>query len=247
MAGLSFITLLAYDYKYAFDAIRSYYDIADEILLGLDIDRLTWMGRPFQIDMTALRDFIGTVDRQRKIRIVEGNFHTEPGPMLNETRERSLLSLETRQGNWIVQIDADEVLLNGPQFKEWLLTACTSTCVVYARCIGVFKSFENKVLLIDPPEELAPVATQLRGSYTKARVTNQPEIISPLTLLHHSWGRSAEELLQKLDNWGHTGDFDIKRYFQFWQSINLSNYQQVRDFHPLYGPTWHALKLVEVG
>jgi len=30
MNGLSFITLLAYDYRYAFAAIRSYYEIADE-------------------------------------------------------------------------------------------------------------------------------------------------------------------------------------------------------------------------
>jgi hypothetical protein len=33
---ISIITLLSYDYKYLEDCIKSYYEIADEIILGLD-------------------------------------------------------------------------------------------------------------------------------------------------------------------------------------------------------------------
>ena len=43
MAGLTFITPLAYDYAYSYATIEAYYGIADEIILGVDKDRI--MGR----------------------------------------------------------------------------------------------------------------------------------------------------------------------------------------------------------
>jgi hypothetical protein len=242
MDGLSFITLLAYDYRYAFNAIRSYYDIADEIILGLDRERLSWMKQPFPIDMNAVSAFISQIDRGKKIRIVEGNFHSADHPMANDSLERSALSLECAEGNWVVQIDGDEILMNAMDFKNWIKTANPEYNVM-ARWIGVFKAFGSQVLVIDPPTEVAPVATKLRGQYTGARATKQQGIMSPLNLLHFSWGRTPDELLTKLRNWSHAKDFNIDAFFRMWQSITLQNYQQVRNFHPLHGPTWQSLRL----
>jgi len=242
-AGLSFVTLLAYDYRYCYQAIRSCYPIADEIILGLDAGRLTWAGKPFAIDMDEVRAFVAGIDRDRKIRIVERDFHCEDAPMKNETRERVLLSREAAPGNWVVQIDADEILMNGPQFREWLLASAPADHLVLARWITVFKAFGDQVLLIDPPGETVPVATMARGEYVMARFTGQPQALSPLQVLHFSWGRTPQEVRQKLDNWGHARDFDVQAFYDYWDAVTLDNYTQARDFHPLEPAGWASLKL----
>lgn len=243
MPGLTFVTLLAYDYRYAFTSIRSYYDIADEIILGLDSQRLTWMKQPFTIDLDEVHAYLRDVDPQGKARIVEGDWHSEADPMVNELLERSCLSHEAAPGNWVVQIDADEVLVNGPEFRQWLLSSNPEPYDVFARWISVFKTFGNQVLLIAPPNEPVPVATMMRGAYCSCRLTAQPALMSPLRLLHFSWGRTANELMQKLANWGHRHDFDIEKYYKLWESVDLQNYTQLRDFHPLNGPAWPSLQL----
>lgn len=245
MNGLSFVTLLAYDYRYAFGAISSYYDIADEIVLGLDSDRLSWMRQPFVIDIDEVAKFISQIDQKKKIRIVEGNFHTSDHPMENETLERNALSLQCSEGNWVLQIDGDEILMNAPEFRQWLQTAPPDhRCA--ARWFNVFKFFGDKALMIDPPTELTPVATKLRGQYVSARVTQQPVVVSPLNLLHFCYGRSPEDLLAKLRNWGHARDFNISAFFEMWKSIDLQNYESLHNFHPLNGPTWQSLKLTTI-
>jgi hypothetical protein len=246
MPGLSFVTLLAYDYRYAFHAVGSYYDLADEIILGLDADRISWNKQPFHIDMAELQAFIDSIDTSGKIRIVEGDFHSADHPMTNDSNERSMLSEAAAPGNWVVQIDADEMLLNGPDFKAWLLQNDPRQHNVYGRWFSVFKVFGNEILIVDPPTEIVPVATMLRGRYTAARATAQEGVMSPLHLLHFSWGRSAGQLRQKLENWGHARDFDVEKYFEFWRSVTLENFGQARNFHPLKGVTWQSLKRAQI-
>jgi hypothetical protein len=245
MNGLSFITLLAFDYRYAFGAVRSYYEIADEIILGLDAQRLSWTGQPYHIDLNELQQFITEVDHGKKIRIAEGDFHAHPQPIVNDTLERSQLSRLVQPGNWVVQIDADEVLVNPAEFRPWLQAANSAKQVV-APWITVFKRFGNQLLVVTPGSGVGHVATKLRGQYVAARRTPQTEILSPLKLLHFSWGRTPEELKQKLQNWGHARDFDTDRFFKFWESVTLENYQQARDFHPFIRGAWPALAIVNL-
>jgi hypothetical protein len=246
MPGLSFITLLAYDYRYSYMALRSYYDLADEIILGLDVDRLTWVQQPFEVDADELKTFIADIDHQGKIRIVEGNFHSAGHPMTNETVERCRLSEHAAPGNWVVQIDADEILLNGPEFRDWLLLNNPTQLDVDGRCHSVFKVFGHQVLVVQPPTEPVPVATMLRGQYIAARRTRQQRVMSPLQVLHFSWGRTSAELRQKLRNWGHAKDFDTQKFFDFWESITLDNFAQAKNFHPFEGPLWSSLTRAEI-
>jgi hypothetical protein len=162
--------------------------------------------------------------------------------MENEVLERRALSLECAQGNWIIQIDSDEILMNAPEFKQWI-QAAPPELRYSARWFTVFKSFGDQVLMVDPPTELAPIATKLRGQYTTGRVTAQPQALSPLNLLHFSWGRTPEQVLAKLRNWSHANDFDVNAFFDLWQSVNLQNYHSLHNFHPLNGPIWPSLKL----
>ncbi|MGA3067903.1 MAG: hypothetical protein ABSF29_13755 [Tepidisphaeraceae bacterium] len=245
MTRLSFVTPLAYDWKWAPGAIESYYPIADEIILGLDRDRLTWSRNPFEIDLDALKTSLARIDVQGKIRIAEGDFHCHDHPMRNETLERSKLSLRCIPDNWIVQIDADERLLNATHFAEWMGLAPNDDCL-WARMLTVFKSFGNRALVIEPADEFVPVATRRHGEYTAARATAQNNSGCPLLLLHYSWAREPEELKQKLANWGHARDFDTEAYFKFWESVTLENYQQLKNFHPIHPASWPALVLKEM-
>jgi hypothetical protein len=243
MPGLSFVSLLAYDYRFFFESLPSYYALADEIILGLDKDRLTWKKQPFNFDAQAVGAFIGRIDTQKKIRFAQGDFHSLPQPILNDTNERSQLGQLCKPENWVVQIDSDEIVQNGDEFKDWLLANDPRGYQVVGTWISVFKSFGDKVLVVDPSIEQVPVATMSRGLYRSARMTSEPGILSPLRLLHFSWGRTPQELKQKLENWSHNADFNVQAYFDLWQSVTLENYHQIRNFHPLNGPAWLSLRL----
>jgi len=245
VTGLTFITLLAFDYRYALSALPSYYDIADQIVLGIDRDRISWSHHPFTLNMMDVHNFLRQLDLHHKIRIVEGDFHSLEEPMANDTAERNYLSLQCDPSHWIVQIDADEILTNPAEFRLWLLTADPSA-LVGARWVTVFKTFDRVQLIIDPPAEITPVATRLQGQYVNARWTRQKGLLSPLGLYHYSWGRTPDEGQQKLLHWSHSRDFDVAAFYQQWLSVTPDNYQHLKDFHPMSGPLWPSLKLVEL-
>ncbi len=252
MSNLSLVTLLSYDYVYAFEAISKYYDIADEIILGLDSDYVTWSGNKFDFDESALTDFLARVDTEKKIRVIRQNFHQLPRPIDNDTTERRFLSTQCKAGNWIIQIDADEIMLNKNEFKQFMEdnSDLLDGCAIKAHWITVFKSFDDgKFLVIDADgatDGRIFIGTKSPNSYTMCRDTSETAIQTPLRLLHVSWGRSREELQKKLENWGHSKDFDTKAYIEMWDKVTLENYQSFTNLHPLHGPHWPKLKTVDL-
>jgi hypothetical protein len=50
MLKKSAISLISYDASYLPKSIASYYDYVDEIVLGLDKDRISWSGNAFTFD-----------------------------------------------------------------------------------------------------------------------------------------------------------------------------------------------------
>jgi hypothetical protein len=241
--GLSVVIPVAYDYAYLWPTLRSCYGIADEIILGLDAARLTWLKTSYAFDDAAFRAGLTEVDKEHKIRLVEEDFHRLETSRQNATDERNRLSKLCAPKHWVVQIDADEVLLDPMRFRNWLLGTWWNMNVM-AQWITVFKRFEEGCLVIQGQDEWTPVATLVRGAYSVHRYTAQRTRRSPLRLLHFSWGRKPEELRFKLKNWGHNQDFDVEAYFHFWESVTLENYQQVKNFHPLVPPSWPALKFI---
>lgn len=241
--GLSFITPIAYDFRFATSAIKSYYHIADEIILGVDQDFLSWSKIPYPSIDKQIGLFLECHDPEKKINVIYGDFHSYPTPLENDTAERTQLSLYCRNwDNWVVQIDSDEILMNPDVFKAWIERVKPNGLCIYARLINVFKVFGPRdALVVDPPTEWAAVATRLHGEYERCRQTKQDCVMSPLNLLHYSWGRRPEELLQKLQNWGHSDNRDWQEYLDFWQSVTLENYEDVKDFHPLTKGKWKKL------
>jgi len=156
-----------------------------------------------------------------------------------------MLARQCKPGSWIIQIDSDEQALNAKDFRAWMQTADREKDV-QAKWITVFKCFGDQCLVVNEPDGRVAVGTTQAGCYNNARETGRPKVPSNLLLLHFSWGRTRDELAQKLGNWGHSQDFDTAKFLEFWDSVDLSNFRQVKNFHPLYPPLWTGLSLVKI-
>jgi|SRR6185295_1020479 len=244
--GISAITLLSYDYRFLTSSISRYLPYVDEVLVGVDREGLTWSGEQFSIP-DAFFETLRSLDGGSKIRLVSRSFYSPSrSPMENDVAERNALSLEAAEGNWIVSIDADEYLLNPAQFFRflWRFRDSEKVCVE-GSWLTVFKDLEHSLLVVgaaaDGSLERFPLATRERGAFVAARRTEAPPILSPALALHYSWGREKGELLQKLLNWSHSRDFDVRKYFEFWLGVNEENHAAIRDFHPVRPDTWSKL------
>ena len=60
-----------------------------------------------------------------------------------------------------------------------------------------------------------PIATNV-PIYEYGRKNGHFNHQSPFFMVHDTWARSEEEILQKIQNWGHKTDFDVMKYFEFW-------------------------------
>jgi hypothetical protein len=249
-AGASAVSLVSYDYRFLLTTIPRYLPYVDEVILGVDADGLTWSGERFEIPTSFFEELRQLDGASNRIRLVARSFYSPSrSPMENDVAERNALSFEVTEGNWIVSIDADEQLLNPDEFFRFLGRQRGDDVSVEASWITVFKDLGDSLLLVaaqaDGSLEHFPIATRQRGAFVAARRTDAPTILSPAIALHYSWGREKEELLQKLLNWSHSRDFDVRKYFDFWLSVNEQNYSAIRHFHPLSPDTWSRLTRVK--
>src|SRR5512138_399529 len=209
--GYSVVTLASYDWRELFESLPPCLPYVDEVIVGADKDRLTWSGTPAEIP-ADLAGRLRALEGGHKIQVVEESFHRpELTPMECETRERNILAQRCRPGNWIVSIDADEVILHPAEFFSEVGRAAPDS-VVFASLATVFKRVDRGVLIVTAqpggqPERF-PVATRLAGAFVRARYTNQTaRTESAAIFLHNSWGRREEDVLEKLSGWGHSRDF----------------------------------------
>jgi hypothetical protein len=249
-AGISAISLVSYDYRFLLTTIPRYLPYVDEVILGVDTEGLTWSGERFAIPASFFDRLRQLDEGSKRIRLVSRSFYSPSrSPMENDVSERNALSFEAREGNWLVSIDADEYLLNPMEFFRFLTRQPKQEVSVDASWITVFKDLGDSLLVVaaqaDGSLERFPIATRQRGAFVAARRTDTPSILSPALALHYSWGREKDELLQKLLNWSHTRDFDVRKYFDFWLSVNEQNYSAIRHFHPVWPDTWPRLTMVK--
>lgn len=259
MIKKSAISLISYDAHYLPQSIERYYEYVDEIVLGLDQDRISWSGNSFSFDESKLWSELQRIDGDNKISIIEDNFHKSDIAIDNDTNERNFLKNEC-SNDWILSIDADEYLLNA---KEFFYDFCPlveryrnkiDVCMIWAT---PFKIIDDKVLVIanedDSPffGENQGILTSKKNTYTYARWTDMSatgynRIISPLVTLHWSLCRPKKDLEQKLHNHGHSDVYKTNPFLDNWDSITLENYKQIRNFKTTgLGPAQWP-KLVEV-
>ncbi len=242
---------VAYDWPLLEYSLPLIYDKADIIGITIDKNRISWTGLTFPMDDMSFLNMIKKIDRDFKIKIWEENFfNPKLNAMENEVYQRNRMAQLLGKGGLHVQLDCDEYFLNFEGFinyiwrkglfKEERLNICCPFVVLFR------KLPEGFLVVSSGPEvnyEFVPVATSLPG-YEFGRRNGYFNYHTKFFVLHQSWARSAEEVRQKVNNWGHKSDFDPSSYFEKWESANEINYSEFRNFHPLKPDAWPSLTFV---
>lgn len=235
----TFVTLAAYDFRLLPASIASYHEAADEILVGLDADRVSWSGQPFECDRAELDAVLAPFP---KARVLEGNFHSSAVAMENDSQERAFLASLARN-EWVVEVDADESVDGAAVVAA--LADCPEGKQLYGFWSNVYKVIDDTALVVEPAIHTCPLATKSR-SRKVARITGEPTYLSrTVKVLHFTTCRSEPALVQKLTNWSHSGDVR-PGFLDQWRGITLENYQDARNLHPFIPSRWPALRAVPV-
>lgn len=243
MIKKSAISLISYDAHYLVNSIKQYYNYVDEIVLGLDKDRVTWSGNTFSFDEASLWNELAAIDGDNKISVIEENFHQSQVAIENDNYERNFLKAQC-SNDWIISIDADEYLLNA---KDFFYNYCpivekfskkADICMTWAM---PYKEIDEYLLVI-ANEDNSPffgenqgVMTHKNNTYTYARWTNlsangHNRLLSPLVAIHWSLCRSKEDLYKKITNIGHSDLVEKDPFYEIWNSVTLENYHTLHNF-----------------
>lgn len=237
--GASFLVPVAYDWRMLPASLAGYHDAADEILVGVDRNLLTWAGTMFDMPAGSLEQALAPFPRAR---IVYGDFHDwTRTPIENDSREREALARHARN-QLVVEVDVDERVDGAAVVRaaEWLPQGHQ----LYGVWTHVFKIIGDTALVVDNRHggELCALATRSR-TRKLARQTGEPPVVANLSVLHNTLGRSEAEVAQKLAGWGHAHQVR-PGFLELWRSIDLTNYGDARDLHPFIATRWPSLKAV---
>ena len=234
---------VAYDWRMLERSLPLVYDTADRICLSLDLKRHSWNGHPFAFDEAAFRQCVSRIDRDGKIDVYEDDFYLPNlSPLENDTRQRQMMADRLRPGGWHVQLDVDEYVYDFQKLVAALRKIDRAPdgrgkprCV-FVQWVILYKAITDGWLYIDQPRKArrwVPVASNAGApQHIFIRRTKGAVVHVPIRILHDSWARPPEELLQKLQNWGHARELPVQSIFALWQALDANNYQYLRDFNP---------------
>ena len=258
MRKKSAISLISYDADYLPNSIKTYYDYVDEIVLGLDKNRVSWSKNKFTFDESKLWSELNDIDSDGKITIVEEDFVKSDKAIENDNFERNYLK-EQCSHDWIFSFDADEELLNAHDFFVNylpLIEKYYNTCDIMMTWATPFKTIEDKTLVICENDgqaflkEPQGVVTSKDSTYVFARWTDKcqsdsKKLMSPLIALHWSLCRSQNDLHQKINNIGHSDLVEQDPFYQLWSDLTLDNHNQYKNFKTSgMGPQWPSLRAI---
>jgi len=169
--------------------------------------------------------------------------------MENEVYQRNRMAELMGREGWHIQLDCDEYFLDFASFVRYLrgrggensrpVNICCPLITLYKRV------HEGFLYVRSTPKtrEYLPTATR-HPEYEYGRRNGHFNVYTNFIILHQSWARDEEEVLLKLANWGHKNDFDGEKYFQLWKGTTKSNFELVKDFHPMQPWRWPTLALL---
>lgn len=242
--------LVSYDYEFLLTSIVQLYESVDRIFLAIDKDRKTWGGNSFEIPQSFF-DQIKLFDSKNKIEFYFDVFFIEGlSPMENEVRERNMLSRKMGKG-WLIQLDVDEYIYNFDLLAKYLKKHIYLTffpfltpIVFRGRLITVFKKVDEGYLYIDNGEKFSFITNFPEYNYGRSNNNIINHLLDTITI-HQSWARNEDEIQLKINNWGHRDDFDTLDYFKFWKSLTKQNYNEFKNFHPLYPAAWDEMRFLK--
>lgn len=251
----SAISLISYDAEYLLKSIPSYYNYVDEIVLGLDEDRISWSNNKFSFQEESFWNKLQQIDKKDKIKVVEHNFHRSSVPIENDTHERNFLK-EQCDNDWIFSFDADEILINSKDFfTNYFPIVSTYTDIeLMFTWFLVYKEFDEGYLVIADENRQNIFKKDVQGfsarknlhTYTYCRWTNAPKkMLTPLAILHYSFCRPQKELNVKINNFGHSVESKKDPFYDIQKQIDLTNYKSLINFKTSnMGPQWPSLKFI---
>lgn len=237
--------LMSYDYEKLKLSIPPVYEQVDKIYLALDHKQRTWKGEPFEVD-SSFFNWLTNFDKDQKIEIYKDNFYVpELNAIQNDTRERHMLSLKMGVGNWLVQVDADEIFIDFSQFVKtlrqhdhFLDNPKKNPVQIAGFLINIYKYLEDGMLYVDEPTKVM-LATNY-PNYKYARNSKERVIYTNNVLLHECLSRDEASLKFKLDNWGHSHELN-DQFFPKWQKADKNNYKELKNLFYLDPEIWKSL------
>ncbi len=237
--------LLSYDYEKLKNSIPPVYNSADSIFIAIDKDYRTWSGQKFKVD-DSFFEWLKNFDIENKITLYRDDFYVaDLSAIENDNRERHLLSLKMGIGNWLVQVDADEIFINFEKFvgelrkrDKYLDNPEKTPIQIAAFLVHMYKFTENGILYVNAPHKFM-LATNF-PNYKCARQTKERIIYTNTILLHETLCRTEEELRFKIDNWGHNVDVN-DTFLEKWLAVNETNYQEFENFYYIEPDRWKKL------
>lgn len=241
--------LVSYDYELLKNSIPTIYKESDTIYLAIDKKRKTWKGDSIEIDPDFF-DWITSFDVDNKIVIYEDVFYIPTlSTMQCEVRERKMLAEKMGIGNWLIQLDSDEYFYDFEKFITYLKSKNKflenpQSQIVQICCfkINLYKYVEGGVMYVDKLDKFM-VATNY-PNYKIGRHGKCRSIYVDSVSLHDCLSRSRNELEMKLDNWGHNADINKKDFLKKWDSVNISNYKNIRGFFYLDPMHWKTIEFM---
>ena len=243
MIKKSAISLISYDAHLLPDSIKCYYDYVDEIILGIDKDRISWSNNNFSFDENTLWKELDKIDGDNKISVIEDNFHKSEVAIENDNYERNFLK-DQCEHDLIVSIDADEMLIEAKNFFIDFLPLTIpyldkhDICMTWAT---PYKEIDDTTLVIADLDqtpffgENQGFLTHKNSTFTYARWTDKSQtgmgrILSPLIAVHYSLCREKDDLHKKIHNIGHSDIVERDPFYETWIQVTLENYHELRNF-----------------
>lgn len=223
---------------------------SDRIFIAIDKDNLTWSGNSFEINPDFF-DWLQAFDIDNKIELFYESFYV-PGLTTAEmdTRERTMLSEKMGIGNWLIQIDCDEYFVDFASFikqlrkyDNYLDFPIKKKIQIAAFWVIIYKYTDNGFLYVNKPMK-AIFATNY-PNYKCFRRTDERIIYLDNLVLHESVARTEEELVFKLNNWGHNNEVN-DTFLAKWKEVNETNYKDLEDFYYIKPSRWKTLNFFPV-
>ena len=237
--------LMSYDYEKLKYSIPPVYKDADAIYIALDKEQRTWKGNSFEID-PSFYTWLETFDTEKKITLYKDDFFiSQLDTIQNDTRERIMLSEQMGIGNWLVQVDADEIFLDFKnfvntlrKFDHYLDEPKKKPIQIAGFLVNIYKYLDNGILYVNEPTKVM-LATNY-PNYKRARNTKQRVVYTDNILLHECLSRTEEELKFKLENWGHSHQLNDE-FLPKWKKANETNYKELKNLFYMDPKIWKGL------
>jgi hypothetical protein len=223
-------------------SVSSYYDMVDTIVASYDMNGMSWSGVPIGHSIEECRRRLDAIDRDRKVVYLSDDYCSSSYDHLLdlETVQRQhALDLAGKDADWVVQLDADEILPDQDCLRRLIDEAgrrdCTGVRIparwLFARLTSSLflerSTRRGRTQRVMPGEIAVRSGAQLRlarahegdnvsATWTRPR-DNSVRIKKSQGIVHLSTIRTHSEMVEKSVVSVHSRDFDWQAYLRSWE------------------------------